>query len=151
MGSVDREVPWLAEEPEALFDAFRNNITSFLQEHGRFVCDLAAVNISAWVVPLNSARGEVRLHVYEERLEDEEPATCDQCRIIGTMSSSSSLLGPNGQASKQAQCSFNSPWTSVSGMLARSCYACCRVCQSQLFLEFYCLKGYGQGRLRPGV
>jgi hypothetical protein len=120
MGSVDPEVPWLAEEPEAHFDAFRNNITSFLQEHGRFVCDLAAVNISAWVVPLKSARGQVRLHIYEERLEDEEPATCDQCRIIGTMSPSSSLSGPNGQADKHTAPSSLHRLLSVENQLGRA-------------------------------
>lgn len=80
----DLEIPWLSEDKaEQYADSFRVNIRSFVEANGTLVDLPEFPGVRAWVVLLTTSAVTVRLHIYEERVVDDKPTVCDQCRIIG--------------------------------------------------------------------
>lgn len=84
----DLEFPWANDNSVQPGDSFRVNINSFVQTYGSVVELPEFPGLTAWVIELRSSSGTTRLHIYEERITNNEPAICDQCRIIGTASPS---------------------------------------------------------------
>ncbi len=83
---IDQGMPWLRDEP-AFQDAFRVNVRGFLQEHGRKVEVPGLNQATAYIVDLRAPDGAItKLHVYEEPLQAEGVAICDQCRCMGASS-----------------------------------------------------------------
>jgi hypothetical protein len=76
--------PWLAGTTPLYLSAFKHNVKAFLDEYGTLV-PLKLQLTTAWIVPLQHKNGVVKLHVYEEHLDEasETPPICDQCRNMG--------------------------------------------------------------------
>ena len=80
---LGRSIPWLVQAAEPYAGAFRDNVREFLTAHGSPGPCVEQPHISCWLVDLRGSRSAVRLHIYEEALDEERPAVCDHCRIVG--------------------------------------------------------------------
>eukprot|EP00884_Botryococcus_braunii_P013401 jgi/Botrbrau1/22061/Bobra.0024s0070.1 len=80
----DLDFPWFSENAvqEPAY-SFRANIESLVRNHGHLIELPEFPGLTAWVIPLKSSSGTTRLHIYKEQVINDEPAVCDQCRIIG--------------------------------------------------------------------
>ena len=81
--SGSEDFPWLQDEVQAFSGAFRDNIKAFLRDHAAPVPGLEVPHVSAWTALLRCKDASVRLHIYEEQLNEQNPVFCDSCRIIG--------------------------------------------------------------------
>jgi hypothetical protein len=77
------DIPWIPEASQPYVGAFRDNVREFLSAHGTPVPDLDQPRTSGWLVDLCGSRASVRLHIYEERVDEQSPTICDPCRIVG--------------------------------------------------------------------
>ena len=83
--SAGTGIPWIQGESPVYTGAFRDNVRAFLKDYGTPVVDLGLPLVSCWNVDLRCQQSNVRLQVFEERLNDSSPAFCDPCRIIGEL------------------------------------------------------------------
>lgn len=83
MAGQAKAFPWIAGSPN-YNNSFRQNVVDFLKAYGSHV-PLKLKLTTVWVVPLRCKSSNVKLHVYEERLDEssDTPPICDQCRNMG--------------------------------------------------------------------
>ncbi|GIL58806.1 hypothetical protein Vafri_13798 [Volvox africanus] len=76
--------PWLPGTTPVYLSPFKHNINEFLKDYGNLV-PLKLQLTTAWIVPLKHKDGVVKLHIYEEHLDESSgtPPICDQCRNMG--------------------------------------------------------------------
>lgn len=95
------DFPWLQYEVLPYFGAFRDNVQSFLRDHAAPAPGVNVPRVAAWTALLRCRDTSVRLHIYEEHLNEQKPVFCDPCRIIGeqyTPASPALEWGPAGGA-----------------------------------------------------
>jgi hypothetical protein len=76
------QVPWL-ESPAVYQNAFRVNIKDFVRCFGRKVVLPGWRKATVYIVELKWKATAVKLHIYEEKLQDRNVPVCDQCRCMG--------------------------------------------------------------------
>ena len=81
--SLGSSTPWLVQGVEPYAGAFRDNVREFLSAHGTPGPAVDQPHVSCWLVDLRGSQNSVKLHVYEEALDEQCPAFCDPCRIVG--------------------------------------------------------------------
>lgn len=77
------DFPWLQYEVLPYPGAFRDNIQAFLRDHAAPAPGVEVPRVAAWTAVLGCRDTSVRLHIYEEQLNEQKPVFCDPCRIIG--------------------------------------------------------------------
>lgn len=86
--------PWFGNDVEPYAGPYLDNVRALLLNHAVPVPGLGVPKVVAWTATLRCNEYTVRLHIYEEQINERKSVFCDSCRIIGEECQLEELLSP---------------------------------------------------------